>query len=176
MANLFDLHSRGLLRPLMGAKHLNLNITNEADVGALIGRNMDRPVAAGTALTNIWGTPDQFLSNYRNFNEVYQQMIDQELSSRGISEVKRRMLQVHKHAPSINVNILSYKNQQALKEMFRGSDAGLLNMDGLFSQFGAPGFLYPSDNAYKLGRKNADRQKQRCSSISKSIRYIKLWN
>jgi hypothetical protein len=103
-------------------------------------------------------------------------MIDQELSSRGISEVKRRMLQVHKHAPSINVNILSYKNQQVLKEMFRGSDAGLLNMDGLFSQFGAPGFLYPSDNAYKLGRKNADRQKQRCSSISKSIRYIKLWN
>ena len=123
MANLFDLHAKGLLGPLKGAKHLNLNITNQADVGALIGRNMDRPVAAGSALTNIWGTPDQFLSNYRNFNNVYQQMIDQELSSRGISEVKRRMLQVHKHAPSININILSYKNQQALKEMFTGSDA-----------------------------------------------------
>ncbi len=151
MANLFDLHARGLLKPLMSARHLNLNITNEADVGALIGRNMDRPVAAGTALTNIWGTPDEFLSSYKNFNNVYQQMIDQELSSKGISEVKRRMLMVHKNTPSINVNILSYKNQQALKEMFMGTD--LLNRDGLFSQFGAPGFLYPSDNQYRLGGK-----------------------
>jgi hypothetical protein len=151
MANLFDLHAQGLLRPLMGATNLNLGVTNTADVGAAIGRNMDRPVSAGTALTNIWGTPDEFLLQYKNFNNIYQQMIQEELSAPGISEVKRRMLMVHQSTPSINLRILSYKNQQQLKEVFRGS--GLLNIDGLFSQFGAPGFLFPSDNQYRLGGK-----------------------
>lgn len=151
MANLFDLHAKGLLGPLRRATHLNLGVTNTADAGAAIGRNMDRPVSAGRELATIWGTPDKFLSEYRNFNNLYQQMIEQELSAPGISEVKRRILRVHQNTPSINLNILSYKNQETLKEAFRGK--GLLDINGLFSQFGAPGFLYPSDNIYRLGGK-----------------------
>ncbi|MFN9114824.1 MAG: hypothetical protein ACK5XN_32580 [Bacteroidota bacterium] len=81
MANLFDIHAKGLLRPLMGTTRGGIKIEKEQDVAELIARNMDRPVSAGTRLTNIWGTPDKFLSDYRNFNNLYQQMIEEELAN-----------------------------------------------------------------------------------------------
>jgi hypothetical protein len=158
MANLFDLHAQGLIKPLSQMRNMGSSLP--VDAASMIAKNMDKPVSSGLGLTEIWGTPDIFLEKYKNINDTYLQLLDQELTAPGISEVKRRMLEVHKNAPSMNFRVLSYQNQQTMKEMLRGTDG--MNIEALIAQHGAPGMLLPSENQYRLnGRILTDNSRGR---------------
>lgn len=105
----------------------------------------------GNAIHRIWGTADQFLEKYKHISSLYEQALNQELQNPAISSIKRRVLQIQQHSPVMNFNLLNYQTRSVLQDMLEGPD--VLAKDAMIENFGAPGFLYPSENTYRLSGK-----------------------
>lgn len=123
-----------------------------------VGRNLRTPITAnainvtlpgfGSVSSLSWGSSDEFIEKYRGFDALFRQAVEEELGNTAISSAKKRMLQLYRKSPVINLNILSYQNRQMLRNHLMGQD--VLQMDRLVSQFGLPGHMFPSDNLYRF--------------------------
>lgn len=141
MKNLLETFKSKLKTPLMGLGY------GEEQIAALVTKNIKQPMTAARA-SRMYGGADEFMSKYANFENLYLKALDEELLSTHISAGQRRMLAAAKGSPSINLNLISnYNTRKSLVSQLKGT--GLLNVEGLIKNFGAPGVPLPSSNIYR---------------------------
>lgn len=123
-------YRNNLRKPLSG-----FGDTNDVAVSARIARNINNPIT-NREVEKLYGSADDFLERYRNFEGVYKNFLKREFE--GAQTVgRKRALEAAQISPVININLLrDYKNKQALNSMLR--DTNLLNIGGMIQTFGAP--------------------------------------
>lgn len=155
MANLFDKLSSALQTPLSG-----FGISGVGQVSARIAANLKSPIGSASTMgnvTRIYGSENEFLKQYQNFNNLYKRALSKELDSTAISAGQRRMIQAAMEAPVINLNLIrNVKERQNLVSMLRNN---VLDIESMVKNFGAPGLGLPSSNLYRTAARYLVDQK-----------------
>jgi hypothetical protein len=142
--NLFNQLSKSLTIPLSG-----FGISAE-NVSAHISRNLKNPIGHSSsqkALTRLYGSEQEFMANYQNFEQAYKISLAKELDSTAIGASQRRMIQAAIDAPVVNLNLIrNVSERNNLKDLLR---TNVLNLEGLVKNFGAPGIPLPSSNLFR---------------------------
>lgn len=116
---------------------------------------MTRPISmegqSGNIIRRLFGAPDEFLERYKNFTTLYNQSLDKELTNPALSPVKRRLINLQKNLPTMNLNLLSFQSKSILEQMMTGPE--IANIEGMLNNFGTPASLFPSENIYRLSGK-----------------------
>lgn len=146
MANLFDKLTSSLVTPLS-----TFGVSGVDQVAARISQNLRNPVSAGANLQRVFGSADEFMARYENFNSVYKMALTKELESTAITTAQKRMIQTAIDSPVINLNLVrDMKQRQNLISMLRNN---VIDFDSLIKNFGAPGLGLPSSNLYREAAK-----------------------
>lgn len=142
-----------LKHPLSG-----LGATNTSQVAAKIAQNVKNPVGSDPRVVgSVFGTADEFMASYKNFEDMYKIFLTKELESNLISPSQRRLLQSAANSPNINLGLI--KNLQHRKQLQAAFD-NAFNMQGVIENFGAPGVPLPSSNLFRAaGRYLVDQQR-----------------
>lgn len=145
MASIFDKLTETLKTPLSA-----FGVSGVDQISARISQNLKNPIGSpGTtnALNRVFGSEDEFMKRYENFNNVYKMSLAKELDSTAISAGQRRMIQSAMDAPVINLNLIrNVKERQNLVSMLRNN---VIDMESMITNFGVPGLGLPSSNLYR---------------------------
>lgn len=149
MASFFNKLEDKLAVPLSG-----FGMTNPQQVSASISRNLRNPIGSDPAKINfLFGSQDDFMSKYRNFEELYKRTLQEELQSTVLSASRKKMIQGAMDAPVINLNLIS--NFQKRQSLINHLGSEILPMEGLIKNFGAPGVGLPSANLFRAAARYA---------------------
>lgn len=144
MSNFFENLSKTLTIPLAG-----FGDRTASQVSARIAQNLRSPLgsqAPGT-IERVFGSEDEFMKRYQNFNNLYKVALKKELESTAISTGQKRMINAAMDAPVINLNLIrNVRERQNLVSMLRNN---VVDVENLISNFGAPGIGLPSSNRYR---------------------------
>jgi len=95
------------------------------------------------AIKSIFGTPEDFMQSYKNFEDNYFRLLS-DSSNRRIG-ARVRDISLERRSGLINLNYLNYETQTLLKNQFSQT---VLRSSDLFSQGGLPGLEFPSANMF----------------------------
>lgn len=140
------------------------------DVEAKIFQNISRPIGTDPkAVASVFGTPDEFMASYENFEKLYKYFLTEEIQSGMISADQRRLLQSAANAPKIDMSLIrNVKNKRELQAAFGQA----FNMQGIVENFGAPGFPIQSGNLFSMASKYlVDQYRTRRSSSISIIKF-----
>jgi hypothetical protein len=123
---------------------------NEEGTRKAISKNLTTPIKTSSSrFTQIFGSAEQQLSTYSEFDASYRQAIQKELQSGvGITKLRKRQLQAAlKPHSNINLNLISsYADREELVTMF---NRDVLQTGNLITNFGLPGFHLQSQNPFR---------------------------
>ena len=94
-------------------------------------------------ISSIFGTAEEFNTNYKNFEENYFRLLGDSSNRRQFARV--RDINIERQSGIINLSNLNYENQQMLKGQFSET---VLRSNDLFSKGGLPGLEFPSANMF----------------------------
>jgi hypothetical protein len=167
MKNPYNRLVESLRVPLKG-----FGIQTDKEIAAQIAKNIKNPVGSDPrVVAGVFGTADEFMSEYENFEKLYRGFLQEEIQSRMISSDQRRVIQSAMDAPKIDLSLIkNLKNRKALNAAFGSA----FDIQGIVENFGAPGMPMPSSNLFRAaGRYLVDQQRIRPAP---SISFIKFNN
>jgi hypothetical protein len=143
MANFYKKLEETLKTPLS-----TLGATNPQQLSAMISSNLRNPVGADpNKLKFMFGSEDDFMARYQNFEQLYKAALQEELQSTALSASRKRMIQGAMDAPVINLNLVG--NYKARQSLISHLNSEVLPLEGLIKNFGAPGVGMPSSNLFR---------------------------
>ena len=94
------------------------------------------------SLNSIFGTPEEFLERYANFQRSYEEALKKDIS---ITAGSKTNIDALKKSNTINLRILNHEAQKRLHEMFMYD---VLRLPDLLREAGLPAYQMPSANKY----------------------------
>lgn len=140
-------------------------------ISAAISQNLKNPIGSAATMRSvgrIFGSADEFMSEYQNFENLYKLALKKELSSTALSAGQREMVKAAINAPIINLNLIKdFKERTMLQGIL---DRDILKVEALIKNFGAPGIAMPSANLFRsaarfLVDQSGVQPRGRCASI-----------
>ena len=102
---------------------------------------------SGSAVQQVFGSSEEFISEYQNFEELYKRALRQELQSTAISAGQRRMISAAIGAPVINLNLI--RNVKERQNLVNHLNSRVMPMEAVVKSLGSPSAAMPSANLYR---------------------------